>query len=433
MMLKQMTNHPGKVYAMDPSPTFVNNMVNTAYLNSIGNICTHVTVYSAKEGSVFTGSTEHMTVNLRANEGKRVNMITLDSENIEDVTLLHLDVEGHESELLEGARELIKSSRPVIVTEGMKGLTDANDEKVAAILKSLDYVNSTEIPEIVGWNENARNHIWWPDQTIMDAAMKVIGPDLSRSDIVPWVASELTEEEEFDNPHQSLQTTSLLRKQQQPQNTAEFNLTYSIEQYKNPPKLLHVLWGRPLQDIDKTFDSKERTFSENSFTGCCDQLLELALKSYMKHLPSGYQIYFWNIGGGWDLNGFLRHIGLSNKGEESKEEHHDVNASSSSSSSCLIKPMDFDPKIEMSHEPELISIYEQLHAVVPRSDFVRYYVMEKYGGSYVDLDGILVRSIHTRDGVPKMNLSPTEQSTLDLQTCAGSGYFRQPGKSLILY
>ena len=91
------------------------------------------------------------------------------------------------------------------------------------------------------------------------------------------------------------------------------------------------------------------------------------------------------------MNGFLRHIGLSNKGEESKEEHHDVNASSSSSS-CLIKPMDFDPKIEMSHEPELISIYEQLHAVVPRSDFVRYYIMEKYGGSYVDLDGILGRS-----------------------------------------
>jgi len=193
MMLEQLTTKPGKVIAVDPSPMYVNNMVNTAHLNLIGNVCTHVTVYSAKKGTVFTSTTEHMGVNLGLKRGeKQINMITLDSENITNLALLHIDVEGHESELLTGAMDLIKTSRPVIVTEGVSGLTDSNDKKVAEILRSLDYVHeSSEIPEICGWNKSCRNHIWWPDQDMKDSAMKVIGNDLSRSEIVPWVSSEL--------------------------------------------------------------------------------------------------------------------------------------------------------------------------------------------------------------------------------------------------
>ena len=88
--------------------------------------------------------------------------------------------------------DLIKTSRPVIVTEGVSGLTDSIDKKVAEILRSLDYVHeSSEIPEICGWKKSCRNHIWWPDQDLMDSAMKVIGNDLSRFEIVPWVSSEL--------------------------------------------------------------------------------------------------------------------------------------------------------------------------------------------------------------------------------------------------
>jgi hypothetical protein len=214
------------------------------------------------------------------------------------------------------------------------------------------------------------------------------------------------------------ETTSPAADQQQ--HYKQYNLTFSIEQNKHPPKLLHVIWGRPLPSIDKTFNSKTRIFDNSSYTGCCDQLVELALKSYVKNLPGGYTIYLWNIGG-WDSIGFLRSIGLHNDAEEG------ATSSSSSSSHTVVKPMEFDPKIEMIEEPELIHIYEQVQAVVPRGDFVRYYVMKKHGGSYVDLDGILVRSIPYQDGVPMMNLSPTAQNTAkDLQTCAGRGYFRQP-------
>ena len=189
--------------------------------------------------------------------------------------------------------------------------------------------------------------------------------------------------------------------------------------HKLPPKILHVLWGRPLSTIDRTFAGKERTFDEDSFTGCCDQLVELALKSYVENLPKGYSVYFWNIGG-WDSVGFLRHIGLYTDNDDDDDE------------SVTIKPMEFDPQIEMAaDEPQLINIYQQLQAVVPRGDFVRYYVMKKYGGSYVDLDGVLVRPIPYKVGIPMMNLSPTSQTNLDLLSCTGRGYVRQPGACIL--
>ena len=196
----------------------------------------------------------------------------------------------------------------------------------------------------------------------------------------------------------------------------------SAEQYyykknnKLTPQILHVLWGRPNSTIDSTYNGKARTFDEDSFTGCCDQLVELALKSYMENLPRGYTIYLWNIGG-WDSVGFLRHIGLDRNDKEG----------------VVIKPKTFDPQIEMAaDEPQLIHIYQQLQAAVPRGDFVRYYVMKKYGGSYVDLDGVLVRSIPYEEGVPMINLSPTKSKRLNLLSCTGRGYVRQPGACILL-
>jgi hypothetical protein len=193
---------------------------------------------------------------------------------------------------------------------------------------------------------------------------------------------------------------------------------YYYKTHKLPPQILHVLWGRPLSTIDSTYNGKERKFDEDSFTGCCDQLVELALKSYVENLPKGYSIYFWNIGG-WDSVGFLRHIGLYTDNDDDDE-------------SVAIKPMEFDPQIEMAaDEPQLINIYQQLQAVVPRGDFVRYYVMKKYGGSYVDLDGVLVRSIPYKEGIPMMNLSPASQTNLDLLSCTGRGYVRQPSACIL--
>jgi len=132
-------------------------------------------------------------------QGTWKNAITLDSLNLQSsLSLLHIDVEGHEGELLIGARETIQSSRPIIITEGYDDWdpipVDENDKHVLAILMDeLHYVSGDTIPEYCGANKNARNRIWWPDVETKDAAMAVVGKDLERKELVPWIAVDLPE------------------------------------------------------------------------------------------------------------------------------------------------------------------------------------------------------------------------------------------------
>lgn len=66
-------------------------------------------------------------------ECMRVNCATLDSLDFERVDLLKIDVDGHDAEVIEGAKETIKRSRPIIVLE-VKKLREADQ-----IMKALEY------------------------------------------------------------------------------------------------------------------------------------------------------------------------------------------------------------------------------------------------------------------------------------------------------
>ena len=92
-MLKQLSRSPGKVYAIDPSSSFLNFTVNIANENSISNLCTHASLLGSSDGN---------------------GVAKLDNLGVENLGLLHLDVEGHEGEVLLGAIELIKRYRPVV-------------------------------------------------------------------------------------------------------------------------------------------------------------------------------------------------------------------------------------------------------------------------------------------------------------------------------
>jgi len=196
MMMERLSGGnypPGKVIAVDPSTKFVQNMASIANLNSIGNLCARVGIYSSVERTFYTESSEHMVVDGRKRKGSEaLTAFPLDAENIVNVTLLHLDVEGHEIEVLSGARNLIMSSRPVIVTEGFAGLNHPSDKKIVSFLESLGYT-SNEIPEVCGYDLYCRNHIWWPNKEVKDAAMKVVGNEFKR-EVVPHVSPTLTEQ-----------------------------------------------------------------------------------------------------------------------------------------------------------------------------------------------------------------------------------------------
>jgi len=215
MMETLRPNNPGKVIAIDPSENFIKDMVDLANVNSIGNMCAQIGILSSNMTQVHlpSDSTEHIkvyneqqVVNGPAKRRVRFqsmgtwkNAITVDSLNLQSsISLLHIDVEGHEGELLEGARATIQSSRPIIITEGYNVWdpipVDENDKHVLATLtKQLHYVSGDTIPEYCGAKKNARNRIWWPDVETRDAAMAVVGKDLERKELVPWIAVDLPE------------------------------------------------------------------------------------------------------------------------------------------------------------------------------------------------------------------------------------------------
>jgi len=214
MLVRLSPDNHGQVIAIDPSESFVKDMIELANYNRIGNLCVQTSVLSSKASRVMARgkSTDHVGVlseqqfdNLKAMRKNRLlhlgswlNAIPLDSiSNLPNISLIHLDVEGHEGEVLEGARFTINNNRPIIITEGYDewpNPIDDNDKKVYDILTTeLGYKHASTINELCGLKSNARNRIWFPDDETYEKAMSVVGKDLGRTQIVPWMARDLPE------------------------------------------------------------------------------------------------------------------------------------------------------------------------------------------------------------------------------------------------
>lgn len=132
------------------------------------------------------------------------------------------------------------------------------------------------------------------------------------------------------------------------------------------PRILHTVWISPSQ-TETGSRGKLRTLNHSQFTGCCDMAITIALKSYVKYYK-GYRIWIWHRND-WNVDEFIYKIGLS--------EH--------------IEPHFFDISKELPMFPELPNVTSVIKSVVLWSDLIRYAVLYKYGGSYVDLDSIAVR------------------------------------------
>lgn len=68
----------------------------------------------------------------------RVEIETLDSFNYENVSFMKIDVEGHENEVLDGAKQTILKSKPVIIVEILGGVL-----LETATPDQLIYINNT--------------------------------------------------------------------------------------------------------------------------------------------------------------------------------------------------------------------------------------------------------------------------------------------------
>ena len=89
-----------------------------------------------------------------------VSVRTLDSFGLDDVTFVKVDVEGHELELLYGARLTIRQNRPVVLIE----VKDRNRAAVGDYFRDMRYAER-RLDELTGVAGTSENYIYLPYQT----------------------------------------------------------------------------------------------------------------------------------------------------------------------------------------------------------------------------------------------------------------------------
>lgn len=83
-----------------------------------------------------------------SNGSGNIPMLSIDSMRFEHVGLIHLDVEGYESHILEGATSTITDSRPVVALEWLNNCNKfgrTQEEIEAFFMKHLDYTKYIDI------------------------------------------------------------------------------------------------------------------------------------------------------------------------------------------------------------------------------------------------------------------------------------------------
>lgn len=175
----------GKVYAIDPSISNINFINNIANVNNIKNIITYQLGLSDKKEIIYTnGIIEHCVFqgnnnvnsynpphriphgNLNQNKG-RIDATTIDNlyneKKIENLSLIHLDIEGFEYPVLISSKETIKQEKPLIIWENHIDIINNKTNNLefkecCMLLKKLNY-STYIINEVSGGNPACRNFI----------------------------------------------------------------------------------------------------------------------------------------------------------------------------------------------------------------------------------------------------------------------------------
>jgi FkbM family methyltransferase len=82
--------------------------------------------------------------------GDLVEMVTLDSFNLDDVDLIKMDVEGYEAEVIAGARETLLRCKPIVCCEQKRDFACKYGLKADAATSALKALGMRQIQEIGG-------------------------------------------------------------------------------------------------------------------------------------------------------------------------------------------------------------------------------------------------------------------------------------------
>ena len=147
--LGKLVGKGGMVLAIEPLRVIYQQLCGNVFLNNLHNIIT-VNVAVGNENKniqmeplVIDGAQINIGGTKVGSGGEYVEMVTLDSMNLSKVSFIKIDVQGNETNLINGALKLIQDSRPIMFVEvednWLRCFGTSAEELMNKII-SLDYV-----------------------------------------------------------------------------------------------------------------------------------------------------------------------------------------------------------------------------------------------------------------------------------------------------
>jgi FkbM family methyltransferase len=144
--MSQCVGPKGRVFAFEPQKKIYRELLMNLQLNQVKNVTTFRYALGNEEQQVQMGFSPPGNEGGTAigSGGDVVSMKRLDSFSFHDVSLIKIDVEGYEDEVLLGSKETIMRERPVIVIEIMGGhvYEHASAEIKAKIERTISLLTS---------------------------------------------------------------------------------------------------------------------------------------------------------------------------------------------------------------------------------------------------------------------------------------------------
>jgi FkbM family methyltransferase len=134
--LARMVGPRGRVYAFEPQRKIFRELVHNLRLNALGQAIPLRFALSSRPGIIeMTNPTPHDGHAHIGAGGEQAEARTLDSFGFARISLIKIDVEGHEAEVLRGGERTLRAQRPALLIE----IWEENRASVLAILEDLGY------------------------------------------------------------------------------------------------------------------------------------------------------------------------------------------------------------------------------------------------------------------------------------------------------
>lgn len=149
VVLAHAVGPSGVVVAIEPLRVIFQQLCGNCFLNGLPNVLTLNAAVGATSGIVEMNPVNYFAENWNFGDnqvgkgGERVQMITLDSLGLSQVSFVKIDAQGSELEILQGARQTIFTARPVIfieIEESQLQNRGSSGQQVIECLKSLGYL-----------------------------------------------------------------------------------------------------------------------------------------------------------------------------------------------------------------------------------------------------------------------------------------------------